>query len=44
MLFLVAGLLTPTSLERKGPGPYARDRLMRLGVPFALGISGFGRG
>ncbi|GAB3250774.1 acyltransferase family protein [Nocardioides dilutus] len=36
LLFLVAGLLTPRSLERKGPGPYARDRLVRLGVPFAL--------
>jgi hypothetical protein len=36
LLFLVAGLLTPASLERKGPGPYARDRLLRLGVPFAL--------
>jgi len=36
MLFLVAGLLTPASLERKGPGQYARDRLVRLGVPFAV--------
>jgi hypothetical protein len=36
MLFLVAGLLTPPSLEHKGPGAYARDRLMRLGVPFAV--------
>jgi hypothetical protein len=36
LLFLVAGLLTPGSLERKGPGRYARDRLLRLGVPFAL--------
>lgn len=35
LLFLVAGLLTPGSLERKGPGRYARDRLLRLGVPFA---------
>jgi len=36
LLFLVAGLLTPGSLARKGPGRYARDRLLRLGVPFAL--------
>jgi hypothetical protein len=34
LLFLVAGLLTPGSLERKGAGRYARDRLLRLGVPF----------
>ena len=36
LLFLVAGLLTPPSVERKGPGTYARDRLMRLGIPFVL--------
>jgi hypothetical protein len=36
LLFLVAGLLTPASLERKGAGAYARDRLLRLGVPFAI--------
>jgi hypothetical protein len=36
LLFLVAGLLTKPSLDRKGPGAYARDRLLRLGVPFAL--------
>jgi hypothetical protein len=35
LLFLVAGLLTPGSLDRKGPGPFVRDRLLRLGVPFA---------
>lgn len=34
LLFLVAGLLTPSSVDRKGPGPFARDRLLRLGVPF----------
>jgi hypothetical protein len=33
--FLVAGLLTRPSLERKGVGAYVRDRLLRLGVPFA---------
>lgn len=36
LLFLVAGLLTPASLERKGAGAYVRDRLLRLGVPFAV--------
>lgn len=35
VLFLVAGLLTPGSLDRKGPAPFARDRLLRLGLPFA---------
>ncbi|MGH3331443.1 MAG: acyltransferase family protein [Nocardioidaceae bacterium] len=36
LLFLVAGLLTRPSLERKGPGRFAKDRLLRLGVPFAV--------
>ncbi|HSJ46897.1 MAG TPA: acyltransferase family protein [Euzebyales bacterium] len=36
LLFLIAGLLTPPSLERKGTGVYVRDRLVRLGVPFAV--------
>jgi hypothetical protein len=36
LLFLVAGLLTPASVARKGPGRFARDRLLRLGVPFGL--------
>ena len=35
LLFLLAGLLTPRSLERHGPAAYARGRLLRLGVPFA---------
>ncbi|HET8662360.1 MAG TPA: acyltransferase [Micromonosporaceae bacterium] len=34
LLFLVAGLLTRPSLERKGTAAYVRDRLLRLGVPF----------
>lgn len=34
LLFLVAGLLAPASLARKGTGRYVRDRLLRLGVPF----------
>ena len=36
LLFLVAGLLTPPSVQRKGVGGFARDRLLRLGVPFAV--------
>jgi hypothetical protein len=36
LLFLVAGLLTPGALERKGPWRFARDRLLRLGIPFAV--------
>ena len=36
LLFLVAGLLTRPSLERKGQGRFAADRLLRLGVPFAV--------
>ncbi len=36
VLFLIAGLLTQPSLQRKGPGAYARDRMLRLGVPFAV--------
>jgi hypothetical protein len=35
LLFLIAGLLTPPSIARKGPARFARDRLLRLGVPFA---------
>jgi glucan biosynthesis protein C len=36
LLFLVAGLLTPPSLERKGAARFVRDRLLRLGLPFVL--------
>lgn len=35
LFFLVAGLLTPGSLDRKGPGRFARERLVRLGIPLA---------
>jgi peptidoglycan/LPS O-acetylase OafA/YrhL len=33
VLFLVAGLFSSRSLARKGPWPFVRDRLQRLGVP-----------
>ena len=36
LLFLVAGLLAVPSMERKGPRRFARDRLIRLGIPFAV--------
>ena len=36
VLFLAAGLLTSSSLERKGAARFARDRLLHLGVPFAV--------
>jgi glucan biosynthesis protein C len=35
LLFLVAGLLTPSSYQRKGAKRFVGDRLLRLGVPFA---------
>ncbi|GGI46482.1 hypothetical protein BCL57_001213 [Agromyces flavus] len=35
LLFLVAGLLTPSSLRRKGGRRFVVDRLVRLGIPFA---------
>jgi hypothetical protein len=36
LLFLVSGLLTVPSLQRKGPGRFTGDRLLRLGAPFVL--------
>lgn len=36
--FLVAGLLTPASLARKGPARFAWDRSRRLGVPFVVSM------
>ena len=36
LLFLVAGLLTPGSHDRKGGRRFVVDRLMRLGVPFVV--------
>jgi peptidoglycan/LPS O-acetylase OafA/YrhL len=37
-LFLVAGWLSHRSLDRHGPGAFARSRLVRLGVPLVLYI------
>lgn len=36
LLFLVAGLLTPSSVARKGSARFVGDRLLRLGVPFIV--------
>jgi len=36
LLFLLSGLFAWGSLQKKGEGPYLRDRLLRLGVPLVL--------
>jgi hypothetical protein len=36
LFFLISGLVTPGSLSRKGPPMFARDRLLRLGVPLVV--------
>ncbi|NIK59219.1 acyltransferase family protein [Kribbella shirazensis] len=36
LLFLVAGLLTPSSYDRKDAKRFVADRLLRLGVPFVV--------
>jgi glucans biosynthesis protein C len=44
LFFFIAGELTGPSLDRKGPGRFARDRLVRLGLPvvaYTLVISPF---
>jgi surface polysaccharide O-acyltransferase-like enzyme len=33
LLFLLAGYFTPGSFERRGPGQFLKDRLLRLGAP-----------
>lgn len=38
-LFLVAGLVSPPSLTRKGPRRFAHDRLLRLGVPLLVFVA-----
>lgn len=39
LMFLVSGLFVLPSLRRKGTGRYARDRICRLGLPFALCVT-----
>jgi surface polysaccharide O-acyltransferase-like enzyme len=36
LFFLISGLVTPGSVMRKGPGRFARDRVVRLGIPLAV--------
>jgi glucan biosynthesis protein C len=36
--FLLAGYFTPGSFDRKGPGSFLKDRLLRLGIPLILFI------
>jgi len=37
-LFLIAGYFTPGSFDRKGPGSFLKDRLLRLGIPLIIFI------
>ena len=34
--FLLAGYFTPRSYDRKGPGSFLKNRLLRLGIPLTL--------
>jgi len=36
LMFFLSGLFVWNSLQRKGAGAFVRDRVVRLGVPFAL--------
>ena len=36
LLFLLSAYFTPRSYDRKGPGTFLRDRLLRLGVPLLV--------
>src|SRR5262249_31687943 len=36
LMFLLSGLFVWPSLERKGSARFLRDRILRLGVPFAV--------
>lgn len=36
LMFFLSGLFVWTSLQRKGAGTFAHDRLLRLGLPFVL--------
>ncbi|MBA7712127.1 Glucans biosynthesis protein C [subsurface metagenome] len=37
-LFLMSGYFTPGSFERKGPGSFLKDRVLRLGIPLVVFI------
>ena len=36
LFFLISGMVTPESVARKGPRRFARDRMVRLGIPLAI--------
>jgi glucan biosynthesis protein C len=36
LFFLISGFFTPGAVDRKGPGRFVRDRLLRLGVPLLV--------
>ncbi|MFC2013764.1 acyltransferase family protein [Chloroflexota bacterium] len=36
--FLISGYFTPGSFDRKGPGSFLKDRLLRLGIPLVVFI------
>jgi surface polysaccharide O-acyltransferase-like enzyme len=38
MFFMIAGYFTPGSYDRKGFGPFMKDRLLRLGIPLLVYI------
>ena len=38
LLFLISGFFVWRSLTRKGAGKFLRDRLIRLGIPFVIGV------
>ena len=40
LFFLISGVVTPESVARKRPGRFARDRVVRLGVPLAIWMLG----
>ena len=40
LFFLISGLVTPGSMARKGPSRFARDRVVRLGIPLAIWMLG----
>jgi glucan biosynthesis protein C len=39
LMFLLAGLFVWSSLGRKGAAAYLRDRMLRLGLPFAVAVT-----
>src|ERR1051326_7808109 len=36
LFFLISAYFTPGSYDRKGAGPFLRDRLVRLGIPLLI--------